>query len=172
MRRTAHGFTLIELLTTLAVLAILAGLGTPAFRAIIARSKASAATADLTASLAAARISAITRGGTTVCPSVDGSRCSDGSDWSQGWIAFRGQSRNMGPETEVDRIEVHGPLPQGVRVVASAGRTRIRYLPTGWASGTNVTLSICVGAERLGKVVMNNAGRVRTERDAAPCPST
>jgi type IV fimbrial biogenesis protein FimT len=86
-------------------------------------------------------------------------------------MAFRGRSTERAPRAPGDVIVARGPLPDGVHVVASAGRTRVHYLPTGMASGTNVTLSICVGGDRLEKVVLNNAGRVRTERNAAPCPS-
>ncbi|GAB6195260.1 GspH/FimT family pseudopilin [Lysobacter xanthus] len=172
MRRNASGFTLVELVSAVAVLAIVLGLAAPAFGDLLARLRAQSAAAELTATLASARIHAVTRGGTTICPSQDGRGCSDGSDWTAGWIAFRGDASDRAPRDPADLFIVHGPLPQGVRIRSSAGRTRVRYLATGWASGTNLTLSVCVGSARLTKVVMNNAGRVRSERDESPCPST
>ncbi len=88
--RRARGFTLLELMTTITIVAILLAIGVPSMRSMIQRNRVSSASNDLAASFAYARTTAINRGQlVSLCPSVDGSTCTSGSqDFEPGWIIY------------------------------------------------------------------------------------
>ena len=175
MRRN-NGFTLIELATTMCVVAILSGIAAPSFAGFIERQRASAAMNSLMTHMALARIAAISRNQRAVlCPTSDGANCELGTDWSQGWMLFLDEDGNRTPDAsdEIVRIELE-PTSRHLRVVSSGGRQQLRYLPDGRSAGTNLTVSICnKGGELLGKVIVNNMGRPRSERPSVPtsCPA-
>ena len=171
-----RGFTLIELVTTVAILGILAGVGTPSMLTLVERQRASAAVGSLMAHAAQARMTAITqRHDAVLCPSADGRRCDPGHDWSGGWILFADEDGNRKPDSPDDILRVdQDPTSRHLRVVSTRGRQQLRYQPDGRSAGTNLTISICNHrSEVLARVIVNNAGRPRSERPASPmaCPA-
>ena len=65
------------------------------------------------------------------------------------------------------------PLNPHLHIQSSSGRNHLRYLPDGRSAGSNLTIRICnQKGLLLGAVVVNNAGRPRTERARGdtPCP--
>ncbi|TZF91831.1 GspH/FimT family pseudopilin [Cognatilysobacter lacus] len=165
-----RGFTLVELVITLAVASTILAIGVPAVSGLTSRMRANSALADATSSLALARIEAVSRNRVVeLCPSGDGTRCSGGQDWSSGWIVFLDGDGDGQPSSGdiVSRIEA---VPRGLSLRSTVGRERIRFQSTGWASGTNLTLNLCAGPTARARVIVNNAGRVRVERDRADCP--
>lgn len=171
-----RGFTLVELMATLAVLAISLGLAVPAFTGLQRRVRAADAYSELTTSLAAARLLAVRlRQPVSICPSRDGRRCLDSVVWSDGWIIYADPDRNRqpaGPSAVLHRGE---PIEAALALRSTSGRKLVRFLPTGWASGSNLSVRLCSRASGrlLGKVIVNNAGRPRTEHledDGTACP--
>lgn len=169
------GLTLIELMIALAVAAIVASVTLPAMRELQQRQRIDATAHDLVAHINQARINAVMqREITIVCPSLDGRECSGGNRWEHGWIVFRDPDRNRRPDTGNDLLRVGN----GARelLIDSAGRTRIRYQPTGTAGGTNLTIKLCDPGdpERSRAVIVSNPGRPRV--DDLPghlsCPET
>jgi len=80
------GFTLIELLIAIAILAILAAIGTPSLQSLIATSRLKTAASEMHLSFILARSEAIKRNANvTITPS-------DADDWSQGWSVTFGSS--------------------------------------------------------------------------------
>ena len=175
MRRRDAGFTLIELTITTAVLAICAGVALPSFAGFMEHQRTSAATSSLMSHMGLARMAAISRNQRAVlCPSSDGASCEAGTDWSQGWMLFLDEDGNRKPDgsDEILRVDLE-PTSRHLRVVSTVGRQQLRYLPDGRSAGTNLTISICnKGGELLGKVIVNNMGRPRSERPKRPaaCP--
>ena len=173
--RRATGFTLIELATTLAVIAICAGVALPSMVEFVERQRTSAAISSLTTHMQLARMAAISRNRRAVlCPSQDGRNCQAGTDWSGGWMLFVDDDGNRKPDAGDDILRVDlEPTSRHLHVASTAGRQQLRYLPDGTSAGTNLTLSICSrNDELLGKVIVNNAGRPRSERPKmkTPCP--
>ncbi|WP_190285592.1 GspH/FimT family pseudopilin [Montanilutibacter psychrotolerans] len=175
MARNDAAFTLVELATTLAVVGITLLAAIPAFATVMRNAQAASASHQLTVALATARMAAIDRGhAVTVCPSNDGSHCRRDSTWDAGWIVYLDPGRDPDPAS-VERVLEHSQRDGAISVRGSDGRRRVRYLPDGRASGSNTTLALCRRADgqSVGKVVINNAGRVRIERPDAPgtrCP--
>ncbi|GAB1596396.1 GspH/FimT family pseudopilin [Lysobacter claricitrinus] len=167
------GFTLIELMIGLAIAAILFAAAGPAFGRLIDGTRCTTAVSQLTGSLATARIEAIRRNRpVSVCPSLDGRSCRADRRWEGGWIVFEdsGAGEPDSDQALIDRVDAVG---DGLTISSTTGRREVRYLPDGWASGTNSTLRICVARRRelVATVVVNNSGRARSERVTnTPCP--
>ena len=175
MRRNA-GFTLIELMTALALAGILAGIAVPSFNELLERQRASSAINALMAHMAQARMTAITyRRPAVLCPSSDGLSCVASTDWSGGWMVFldRNGNRQRDDSDPVVRVDLQ-PTSRQLSVSSTRGRPQLRYLPDGRSAGTNLTLSLCNKRyELLGRVIVNNMGRPRSERPSTPvaCPT-
>lgn len=169
------GFTLLEAVTTVAVLAILLATALPSLARLVEYQRASAAIGSLVAHMSLARMAAIShRRPTILCPSSSGTSCDTGSDWSGGWMLFIDSNRNRRPDPgdEVLRVDLD-PTSRTLRLPGTSGRPFLRYLPDGRSAGSNLTISLCNNKdEKLGSVIVNNAGRPRSER-AGPgsiCP--
>ena len=160
------GFSLVELLSAVAVAAILLGLALPGFQETLRRQRAASAANLLVAQLTQARNTAISqRKPVTVCPSLGDGRCRSDPDWSAGWLTYHDPLRSDQPRSRADILrETHEPVHGSVRVLASAGRPRVRYQPDGRSAGSNATLRICTRADLHGEVIVNNVGRVRSRR--------
>ncbi|HET7267840.1 MAG TPA: GspH/FimT family pseudopilin [Oleiagrimonas sp.] len=156
------GFTLVEQVVALAVAAIVVAMAVPAMAGLLTRSATRVTEDALFSAARLARSSAITHNThALLCPSADGTHCSDEPDWQQGWIVALDQDHDGEPETTLLTSGVHDPH---VRVVGSAGRDHVRFRPDGSAPGTNLSLVICPHASEGGKprvVVISNAGRIR-----------
>lgn len=176
MALRANGFTLIELMAVVAITGILGAIGIPSARTFIEHQRASAAMSALHSHIALARIAAVTQNHRTVlCPSNDGHTCAGGTDWSQGWMAFvdKNSNRKLDTDDEVLQIDL-APTSRHLRIVSGIGRQQLRYLPDGRSAGSNLTLSVCNHkGELLGRVIVNNVGRPRSERPKQPtaCPA-
>lgn len=170
------GFTLVELIVVVLVLAVALGVAAPSLSALAERSQARTVFHGLTASLAGARLAAVQLGRpVTICPTLDGLRCRRDLVWDDGWMTYIDADRSDQPTSPEAVLRREGPSGARISVRSSSGRHRIRFQPSGWASGANISLRVCSPKARklLGVVVVNNAGRPRSERHEAPensCP--
>lgn len=175
MAHATNGFTLIESMTVLAVAAIGFGIALPAFSDMLERTREVNTFHFVTASMMAARSTAITRHQpVSLCPSRDGLSCRDDLVWEDGWIMFLDPAHTGEPATPDAVLRQFDPIGKGLGLRSTAGRHRLRYQSSGLASGSNLSLTLCSGRGKtlLGKVIVNNGGRARTERSKGrfvPC---
>jgi type IV fimbrial biogenesis protein FimT len=165
MPRKEAGFSLIELAVTVAIAAIILAIALPAFGAILQRSRAQSAFGLLTLAFASARLESVKTGNpVTVCPSSDGLSCRGDDVWTDGWIIYEDAGRDLQPGGNAAVLQRFDAVGKGLRLRSSAGRTRVRFFPSGWAYGSNVSVRLCGDDGYLGAVIVNIAGRARTER--------
>ncbi len=179
MKTTSHprrirGTTLIEQIMVLAIMAVLTGIAVAPIRRLLSRDQVQVAQTDFMAALHHARATAATSGiRTLLCPSRDGSTCSDEGRWDGGWL--------MGHDADRDDQPDGGPLYVGhgyhgqVIIHSSRGRHVVRFYPDGSAGGSNLTVVFCASnaAGSTLVVVVSNSGRIRgapgTDNQAASC---
>ena len=99
------GLTLIELLVVLAIAAIITTTAVPSFQSFIQNNRMSTTVHKFVSSLNLARSEAVKRGKrVTMCKSSNASTCSNGGDWSQGWIVFIDANDNGQRETASEEL--------------------------------------------------------------------
>jgi type IV fimbrial biogenesis protein FimT len=173
-RPPARGFTLIEMMFAVTVLAVLVSLAVPSLHRMQQRDRIATAANELVAHINLARLHAVTkREVTVVCPGSAPAGCRGDNRWDRGWIVFRDPDRDGAPNAHSDVLRVAARLE---RLHAdSAGRTRIRYQPTGFAPGTNLTIKLCDPAsDQARAVIVSNPGRPRVDSlpDHLACPAS
>ncbi len=145
-RNRETGVTLIELVFILAIVATLVAFATHSASGAINAARTSNSVANLYAALTRARSFAATAGVDVVmCPSIDGSSCAAGYHWEQGWIAFPATHAGSSRTADEPVLLRQEALPSKVHLITSAGRTRVRFQPSGGNAGSNVTFTLCDG---------------------------
>lgn len=163
----SRGLSLIELLAAIALLAVLAGVGIPSLRGMLASSQLTAATNLLVTGLQRARSEALATGRHSVlCPSSNGRQCRDDSDWSGGWILYRDLNRNSRFDPVEPLLLTQTLEAEKIRIRSNNGRRRVTYRSLGESAGANTTFVLCSQAtpSRGTQVIVANSGRVRLVR--------
>lgn len=180
-RRYPHhheGFTLLELMITVAVLAILLGIGIPSFNSVIASSQLTSQTNRIVAALNAARMEAVKRNThAVICTSSNGTAC-NGTSWASGWLIFMDSNKDGSLGTGEDIFA----KAEAYANVTAVGNTNVSSKVRFQADGTIVpvlvgTIRICktttAVSENARDIVINAGGRARVERKAlsGSCPA-
>jgi type IV fimbrial biogenesis protein FimT len=173
MKTTAAGFSLLEAMTVMAIVAITATIGFPAFNSTLQRVHTATALSQLTSTFASARSTALLRRQVvSVCPSQDQHTCRNDLIWEDGWIVFVDARKSGQPRGDDDILHVFDPLSRDLILRATPGRHRARFQPDGRSTGSTLTLSLCTqdDHEPRGQVILNNWGRIRSTRYPATDP--
>jgi type IV fimbrial biogenesis protein FimT len=158
----SRGLSLLELLLTIALAALILGLGLPTLGSLTARARQSVAVNAVFHAVHLARKESITRKQVvSLCPSFDGRRCTPGADWSGGFLMFENKDRDEPPQVDSDEpvLLSHAP-PQNVIIVANRSGFTLRAT---FRRATNGTIVVCDRAARVPPkaVVISYTGRPR-----------
>lgn len=172
------GATLLELMVTLAVSAILLGIGIPSFASLSHSSRLSGATNELVSSLHLTRSEAIKRNSRVVmCTSATGTSCAASGDWHQGWLVFHDANNNAALDSGETVILTRPAFPPGLKLKGNLWVSKyISYTPSGATRTVSGmlqmgTLTVCNESAVSGKareVVISGTGRPRTATITKP----
>jgi len=142
-RRRARGFTLVELLTTVAIVAVLASVGAPAFSSMAANMRSRSLSSELYAALSRTRSEAIKRNAEVELKPYTAQK------WQDGWSIA-----NPGPAG--GKLDDH-PAVAGAAV---SGPASVVYLPNGRVKGdSKPSFDIAVGTAGHRCVKVDLSGR-------------
>lgn len=165
---TQAGFTLLELLTAVTVLAVLLGIGVPAFNGIIRSNRTAAQANEVVAALSFARSEANKRGlPVSVCAANTAQSACAGatvSDWANGWLVFTDRVAPAGAINVGDELlQTSRAVTGGLQLqTASTGFVRLgaNGAPTnGAAFGLVLKPAPCSGKDQRA-ITLNLTGRV------------
>ena len=173
--KIALGFSLIEVMITLAVGAIILGLGVPAMGGLMDSNRVAGQINALRGALALTRSEAIKRNQHVVlCKSSDGQNCTSQSTWEKGWIVYVDANRNKRRDSNESLISVHKELPNGhtLDYRGFGSHNYVVYRPIG-ITQMNGTFILCApnSPERSKALILMKTGRVRlstTRADGSP----
>lgn len=165
-RGRSVGVTLIELMIAIVILAVLLGIGVPAFRDASLGSKLSSSATNLVASVQLARSEAIKRNRPmTLCSSTDGATCAGSGDWETGWVV-------LDPDGVV--VQAQEAAPRTIVVTQTFGPNLLSFQPIG-IGATAAAFRVCradpLGAqERIVNISAAGSPTVTITRDRN-CPT-
>ena len=139
-----RGFTLVELMMTLAVAAVLVGVGVPSMQNLIRNNRLTAATNQFVSSLNIARSEAIKQGrNATVCVSDTQNSCS-GSNWRLGWLAWVDSDQDGNLDFPQEVLRAVEPLADSIQIDTNPiGQNSFQVDSQGTVNSPNTTLAVC-----------------------------
>ena len=160
MVRGTRGFTILELLVTLAIAAIVAGLGGPSFQTLMEKNRLRTTTDDLLELLRISRLEAVEqRRPVQVCGSTDGETC-DAGGWSD-YVLMVKPAQGAEPREVVATLNVN---PRVTILKNNVNSDEIDFTATGWIPGDPATFDICpVNGDRQHayQLVISMSGKTR-----------
>lgn len=174
MPRLAQGYTLYELIITTAVVATVLLLGVPSFSGMIAEQRLRTEVDALFHAVHLARQESIVRRRpVTLCPSAGDGDCTQGTNWSAGWIMFVNLDHDFPAKADAGEpvLQQH-QVSQNNQVTANRKSFSFRSTEQ---RATNGTFIFCdkAGRAETRALVVSYTGRPRvTRRDTDGEPYT
>ncbi|MGA7179924.1 MAG: GspH/FimT family pseudopilin [Thiobacillaceae bacterium] len=169
-----HGMTLVELIMVIATITILLGVAIPSYSYLLNNARLVMLSNGMVRALNLARSEAIKRNvRVTLCKTSLANNatpvCDPAAEWHQGWLIFVDQGVVGVLDGSDEVVAAHAHPPVGASVTTSNFSSFASFLPSGISQGTNHlpngTFHICLAGEEH-RVILNNAGRIRTSRAA------
>jgi len=136
-----QGFTIVELMITVALIAIIAGIGIPSFNDLMASNRVVSSINEFHAGLRLARGEAVKRNDTVIfCASDDQATCSGA--WGDGWLVFHDADGDGNVDAN-ELIRVGDGVHNGYSLTFSGGGASITFLARGLTSGQSGTFKLC-----------------------------
>lgn len=166
--RRSRGFTLLELVVTLAVVAVLVGIGAPSLEAVMLDNRRTAAINAFVTAVQLARSESAKRGRTVVlCQTADTRACGDGADYGRGWMVFVNEdgARPVARSPAEPLLAAHEPALGGP---IHSNRRLYEFRPFRRRS-TNGTITFCDrrGPDEARAVIISYTARPRVD-DSGP----
>ena len=168
LRKRDRGMSLIEMLAALTVVAVLLGMGIPAYDSLVEENRLVSNNNELVAAMHYARSEAIKRGRVVrICISnnanVNAGGCSGGTDWSAGW-----NIREVGAGGQV--LRRHPPLGGNETLIELGNNARVgqlRFDRLGFtADGRTIISCDADQSDTTARgLIVNAVGQVRTAGD-------
>jgi len=169
-----RGFTLLELMMTIAVLAVIAGIGVPSFVSIIESNRVQTQTNDFYTALLTARSEAVKRNQPVViCKSADQAACTTADNWEQGWLVYVDEDADETLDAGEPTVLTHDSLVGGLTLRAVNGSDDLlTYRPDGTLSSSEI-FNVCLDADTAnGKSIdLSVTGRPSRDKEATQCPA-
>jgi type IV fimbrial biogenesis protein FimT len=169
-----RGVTLLELLTALLIASVVLTIGIPSFQSVLNNQRITMATNEMVMSLNLAKSEAIKRVAyVTVCKSSNGTACTGGGAWNDGWIVFANASvANLDSIDAGDEIiRIYPKLRDSIDLTPSGTiGDSLSFRPSGTlgttAANTTGTLTVCDerGADFARGVLLEASGRWSVSR--------
>ncbi len=161
----SSGFTILELMIALSIGAILATIAVPSYQSMMVQSRLSTQSNEFLTALHYSRSEAVKRGmRVTLCKSSNGTDCTTGSNWQDGWIIYS-DSGTAGKVDGSDQIlRVFPGLKGSTMATGNNYKDWIAYLANGSSQGSisgglgNDTFTLCSSAQGR-SIVINKTGR-------------
>lgn len=160
-----QGFTLFELLITMLLIALISSLAVPSLAGSMARQRQTVEINALFHAIHLARKESIMRRKVvSLCPSLDGLKCTPGRDWSTGWLMFENKDGDSPPRIDDDEpVLANHRVGDHVRI--SVNRKGFTLRAT-FLRATNGTFVFCDPKQRITPkaLVVSYTGRPRVAR--------
>jgi len=168
------------MIITVAIAAIVLGLGVPGFQQLIRANRTVTEVNRLVTALSLARSEAVKRNATVAMCPASGGNCSPGPNWETGWVVFTDNAPQNGSiDAGEQTLQVYERMPQGY-TLRPAGLTFtdwIAFQPTGQMLGSGGTATdsfrVCddtqAPAERR-LIQVNLVGRANASKSNGVCP--
>jgi type IV fimbrial biogenesis protein FimT len=167
------GFTMLELMITLSIAAILLAVAVPSYQSVMVQSRLTTQANELMTALHYARSEAVKRGvRVTICKSSDGTACTSGGSWQDGWLIFSdaGTTGTVDGGDEILRVfpALNGSTLEGGSNFGNwiSYRSNGRSQGSGSSNPPNGTFSLCNHASGR-SIIINHSGRPRVEKESS-----
>tara|TARA_R110002049_G_scaffold264278_1_gene440418 strand:- start:6300 stop:6866 length:567 start_codon:yes stop_codon:yes gene_type:complete len=166
----AKGFSIIELMVVMLILAVLLGVGAPAFVETVRNNRMLTEVYALRATLANARSEALARRVTViVCESIDSTGCAaDPNAWSEGYLAFADDDGDGAADpNEIIVTRAVNAAGLTISFTGGPGVTGPGFNPRGDSLNFSGTFTFCDerGPTSAAALILRNPGDARAAED-------
>lgn len=174
-KKHSRGFSLLELMVAVAILSIVAALGTPVLQDIVRKNQLRALADTTIGMLNLARSEAVSRNtAVSLCHTSNNTACTGNwnTSWSGAWLIFADPDEDGVVDTGETIVRVFEGLPGSYTVQSDITSAGITYRPDG-SIKTSGELRICAADQNTSEaweIEISTVGRPRADEGTDSCP--